>query len=468
MKRSGDFGRATSSADSSGEEEELGPLVIDEGVAVRSGGGGVARKRRLLLPAAEDAMPPPTPRKPARRSAPSPLDSPGGSPTLPPRTVATAAAGIRVPGAAASRVGGAAAATRALLGSDEQAWQRAMDLAVGICVPLKVDVKGLTLLPDAGTLECLRKACQAWLNESKVFLPLTYSTHKSVLTVMARFLLDFILRTSGLNASSWSPTGCVVWRHQCTDGEGGGNLHCLHGLPMLSRDHVIEMDVNSENGQRALKETPHKTKITTNRWNRNVVQLRHDDAACCQHDAALNAGTFSGRSCGMFYSEAAKALQAFQQIMAFQRACYPKMQSATTHLLMPIKCDCNWGQSQLPLLGRQVCKVTPFSINAGASVDKAQVEDPKLLASVEHPSVLVFQCCNPVYRQSRANAQRNCDFKISAPDMIAALQLVKQMWAALNEQAAPVTVPEFRWDPAYQHQNVILPMDQYDADESLF
>lgn len=450
MNRSGDYTRAGSSTDSSGDEA---PLVIDE--ARRSRCGRQKRRPVPLSPDEDESVSRPvklarTVRGPA---APAGDEAPSQSPRLPPK---------------ACRAGGSST-SRALLGGDEVAWQRAMDLAVGICVPLKVDIKPLTLLPDPGTLECFRKAVQAWLNETKTFLPLTYSTHKSVLTVIARFIFDFLLKASGLNASAWNPTGCAVWRHQCTDENGGtGRLHCLHGLPMLSREHVIEMDVSSENGQRALKETPQKTKITTNRWHRNVVQLRHEDAACCQEDAALPAGSFSGRSCGLFFSEGPKALQAFQQIMSFQRACYPKMQSASTHLLMPIKCDCNWGHSPLPLLGRQMCKITPFAISAGSALDKTQIEDPKLLASVEHPSVLVFQCCNPVYRQSRANGQRNCDFKISAPDMIAALQLAKQMWAALVKQTAPVTVPEFRWEAQYRHQNVILPMDQYDADDQLF
>ncbi|UDF05968.1 DNA-binding protein [reindeer adenovirus 1] len=447
MNRSGDLTRATSSADSSGDEN---PLIIDETPRKKA-----SRKRRA--PAAEPPAEDATAVMRAKIFKPQGLPKPAGGAARP------SAGGASGEGPAPALP----AASKAMLEADEVAWQRAMELAVGLCLPLKVDIKNLTLLPDTGTLECFRKAAQSWLNESKVYLPLTFSTQKTVLTVMARFLYDFVLKAAGLGPSSWNPTGCVVWRHQCTDG-GQGILHCLHGLPMLSKDQVIEMDVNSENGQRALKETPHKTKITTNRWNRNVVQLKNEDAACCHFDAALPAGSFSSKSCGMFFSEGPKALQAFWQIMSFQKACYPKMQSAGSHLLMPIKCDCNWGHLQLPLLGRQVCKVTPFNINAGSAVDKALVDDPKLLASVEYPSVLVFQCCNPVYRQTRANSQRNCDFKISAPDMISAVQLVKQMWSALVKQSAPITIPEFRWDAQFQHQNVILPIDQYDADESLF
>ena len=482
MNRSGDYSHP-SSADSSGDEN---PLVIDETPAKSKS----TRKRRVpvdatVLDVAEDLTfaPPPTKKQllpeggvVGKMYFTSPLTYaplPVSGEEAPSAVAAAAAASsssfkkpLPLPLPLIAPTGNLSGVTKALMNADEVVWQRAMELAVGICVPLKVDTKMLTLLPDAGTLECFRKAAQAWLSDTKVYLPLTFSTQKTVLTVMGRFILDFVMKASGLATPSWNPTGCVVWRHMCTDAQPA--LHCLHGLPMLNKDQVIEMDVNSENGQKALKETPQKAKLTVNRWNRNVVQLKNEDAACCPHDATTPAGSFSGKSCGMFFSEGPKALQAFQQIMAFQSACYPRMQTASTHLLMPIKCDCNWGNQHLPLLGRQVCKVTPFSINAGMAMDKNLVEDPKLMASIRYPSVLVFQCCNPVYRNSKANAQRNCDFKISAPDMICALQLAKQMWSAIVKTPAPLTVPEFKWDPQYQHQNVILPVDQHDPDESLF
>ncbi|ULR16495.1 DNA-binding protein [Bat mastadenovirus] len=353
-----------------------------------------------------------------------------------------------------------------LLDAQEQMWQQAMDLAVNICVPLKVDVKDLTLLPDAPTLECLRKAAHAWMQEKKIIPNLTFSTQKSLLTLIARFLLDFIMRSSGLT-SAVNITGCSIWEHGCTEGAG---LRCLHGVGMLNKDHVIEMDVNSENGQRALKEQASKAKITTNRWGRSVVQLKNEEARCCLQDAATASGLFSNQSCGMFFSEGPKAEDAFQQIMALQQACYPKMPDANRRLLMPIKCDCNWGQAVMPLLGRQVCKMTPFALSSATNVDKSLVTDPKLLATLNHPHIMVFQCCNPVYRNSKASAQKNCDFKLSAPDVMTALQLAKQMWQSCVEKAAPVYVPEFRWGPEYQYQNTLLPLTYAndDKDERLF
>uniref|UniRef100_A0AAU6S559 DNA-binding protein n=1 Tax=Rhinolophus ferrumequinum adenovirus TaxID=3140013 RepID=A0AAU6S559_9ADEN len=351
------------------------------------------------------------------------------------------------------------------LDAQEQMWQMAMDMAVEICVPLKVDVKDLTLLPDASTIECFRKAAQAWLNEKKIFINLTFSTQKSLQTMMARFLLDFIMRNSGLQANV-NITGAAIWEHHCTDGTG---LKCLHGTTMLCKDHTIEMDVNSENGQRALKEQPTKTKITTNRWGRNVVQVKNEEARCCIQDAKAGSGLFTAQSCGMFYSEGPKAEEAFRQIMELQMACYPKMPNAGTRLLMPIKCDCNWGNEALPLLGRQVCKITPFAMSSATNVDKSLVHDKKMLATLNNPSVLVFQCCNPVYRSSKAAPQKNCDFKLSAPDMITSLQLAKQMWQDVTKKVAPVQIPEFKWQAMYQYQNTILPTTHAaDDDDNLF
>lgn len=349
--------------------------------------------------------------------------------------------------------------------NQERAWQRAMDVAVALLVPLKVDINALTLLPDAGTLECYRKAAQAYMTERKVTVPLTYTTSKSFAMQVGRFMFAFTMRHAGIAVEDWSPSGCVIWQHGC-----GEVLRCLHGSQMIKRTHTVEMDVASENGQRALKEDPTRAKVTTNKWGRSVVQLCREDAACCVNDAACQGGNFSSRSCGMFFPDGMKAMQAFRQAMEFQSACYPKMSNAATHLLMPTSCECNWGPRTVPLLGRQVCKLTPFAIHAVDNIDKSQVTDERILATLHNPSVLVFQCCNPVYRGSKAAApsQRNCDFKISAPDVITALQVAKGMWLAMVKEPVPLMLPEFKWSPQLQFQNTVLPAGQFDADDCLF
>ncbi|ALE15306.1 DBP [bottlenose dolphin adenovirus 2] len=352
---------------------------------------------------------------------------------------------------------------RNTLNTDELKWQQAMDLAVKLLVAQRVDIKDLTLLPDSPTLECFKRCAQSWLTEKKVFFQLSFSTHKTMIVMVGRFLLDFVLKSAGLKTPNWNPSGVVVWKHGCEE-----SLKCLHGLTMINKEQIIEMDVGSENAQRALKENPSGTKVVPNRWGRNVVQIKNSNAMACVCDASTAPNNFTNLSCGMFYTDGDKALEAFKQVMAFVQASYPKMQTARSHILFPINCDCNWGNCQIPLLGRQTCKITPFSVNSAHGIDKSQVDDPKILATLNHPSMLVFQCYNPVFRNSKANANKNCDFKISSVDLVAALQLAKRIWMDIIQTPAPVLLPEFKWESKYQVQNTILPTGQEDNDDSLF
>ena len=352
---------------------------------------------------------------------------------------------------------------RSTLSSDEQKWQGAMDIALKLLTAQKVSLNDFTLLPDAGTLEAFRRCVQGYLNEKKLFMPLIFTTHKSMVTMIARFIMDFVLKSAGLSTPSWNPTGVAIWKHGCEEA-----LKCLHGLHMINKEQIVEMDVGSENAQRALKDNPTGTKVVPNRWGRNVVQIKNSSAMACVCDASTAPNNFSNLSCGMFYTDGDKTLDAFKQAMAYMKASYPKMQNAGSHLLFPINCDCTWGCNQVPLLGRQTCKVTPFSINSVNGIDKNQVNDPKVLATLNHPSMLVYQCYNPVYRNSKGNAQKNCDFKISHVDLVSALQIAKKMWMEIIEKPAPIMLPEWKWDTKYQVQNTILPTGQDDTDDSLF
>ncbi|AXE75635.1 DBP [Egyptian fruit bat adenovirus] len=346
---------------------------------------------------------------------------------------------------------------------NEVLWQAAMEKAVEFLHPLKVDLKPLTLLPDFGTLECFKKGVQQFLNEKKQHLQLSYTTQKTMLSMIARFFFSFIIKSCDLLTPGWDPTGCVIWEHGCSENE----LKCLHGLTMQTKEQVIQLDISTESAQKALKENQANAKLSTNRWGRECVEITNDDAACCPHDVNCPSGSHTSKSCGFFYTEAKKAKQGFAQIMAFQKAVYPNMNKVTKVLLMPIRCDCNWG-SNLPLLGRQTCKVTPFAVNAVSTMDKSQIDDEKLLATIRYPVLLVFQCCNPVYRNTKANPQKNCDFKISSVDVVGALQVAKQIWKETFKTQPPITIQNFKWMPQYQYTSTILPMGEEDTDESLF
>ncbi|SMG83451.1 DBP [Bottlenose dolphin adenovirus 1] len=352
---------------------------------------------------------------------------------------------------------------RNTLNPDELKWQKAMDLAVRLLSSQKVSLTDLTLLPDSGTIECFKRCVQNWMSDKKLFLQLTYSTTKTVNLLIGRFLLNFVLQSAGLHTPTWNPTGVVVWKHGCEE-----HLKCLHGLAMINKEQVIEMDVGSENAQRALKENPNGTKVVPNKWGRNVVQIKNSNAMACVCDASTPPNNFTNLSCGMFYTDNEKALEAFRQAMDFVQAIYPKMPTARSHLLLPLNCECNWGCNQMPLLGRQVCKITPFAVNSATNIDKTHINDPKILATLNHPFVLVYQCYNPVFRNNKGNTNKNCDFKISHVDLVSALQLAKKIWMDIMQTKAPVLIPEFKWDARYQVQNTILPTAQNDEDDSLF
>lgn len=313
-----------------------------------------------------------------------------------------------------------------------------------------------------------RKICNSWLQDEHKFCNLTFTTQKSFGTMMGRLLNFFVNQYAGIRGDKWEPTGCAVWQHHCTDEDG--ELRCLHGLPMIVKEHVIEMDVTSESGQRALKESPHRAKIVQNRWGRNVVQLRNEDARCCVHDAGCGNNVFSSKSCGMFFSEGSKAQQAFKQFEAFMQAAYPNMQKGTKHLIMPLRCECNYLGDAVPRAGRQVCKMTPFALSHAEDLDNGEVTEPTLLASLRNPTLMVFQCANPVYRNARAANQPNCDFKISAPDLLQALQLTRQLWQdnMLDEPVPKMVFPEFKWHPRYQWKNITLPSAQVDPSPEPF
>ena len=445
-------------SESSGDEDTL---VIDVEETPVSQAKKIRKRRAPVESDDEKDVPPPLPPKIKKAICPpAPPSSPNSEPTNTPKKATKKTRHISVNSSELLNKG---KVWRNSLNSNEQKWQAAMDIALKILTAQKVSLNEFTLLPDVGTQEAFRKCVQSWLNEKKTFMPLLFTNHKTMTTMIARFILDFVLKSAELQTPNWNPTGVTIWKHGCDE-----HLKCLHGLQMIAKEQLIEMDVGSENAQRALKDNPSNTKVVPNRWGRNVVQIRNSNAMACICDAGTAPNTFSNLSCGVFYTDGDKTLDAFRQAIAYMKASYPKMANAGTHLMFPICCDCTWGSNTIPLLGRQTCKMTAFAINSVSGIDKTKVTDSKVLATLDHPNMLVFQCYNPVYRNSKGNAQKNCDFKISHVDLVSSLQLAKKMWNEIIGKPAPLMLPEFRWDPKYQVQNTILPTGQQDDDDSLF
>ncbi|ALE30471.1 DBP [Simian adenovirus 17] len=348
------------------------------------------------------------------------------------------------------------------------AWEKGMELMAVLMEKYHVEPEekaAFKFLPEQSNV--YRKICKTWLNEEHRGLQLTFTSQKTFVEMMGRFLRSYVETYAGVKPQQLEPTGCAVWLHGCTDQEGV--LRCYHGLEMIQKEQLVEMDVGSENGQRALKEHPGKTKVVQNRWGRSVVQLKNDDARCCVEDVSCGNNVFSPKSCGLFFTEGTKAQTAFKQMEAFMQADYPKMQHGQKRLLIAMRCDCLNQPSGVPVLGRQLCKMTAFALSNAETLRGDEVTDKTALASIHHPSVLVFQCANPVYRNSRGSQGPNCDFKISAPDLLGALQLVRKLWGENVEGPLPkLLIPEFKWNPRLQYRNVSLPTSHGDEEAEPF
>ena len=364
-------------------------------------------------------------------------------------------------------------------GSPEEAfrWQKGRDLIETLLTPLKVDASKVTLLPDRATLETLRGACQTWLNTNGVYPQLSYSDKSCFTEQMARFLLQLVLQSLGDDVAN--VTGCAIWAQPEDHGAAlaagrTSTVRCYHGDAMTNREHVIEMDVNSEAGKRALEEQSSKTRVTQNRWGRNVVQLVNADALCCRRDVKMPSGQHSTESCGMFFTEGPKLRTALAQYAAYQGACYPAMPDPWRHVLAVVRCRCNWqaGGSRTPLtqLGRQLCRVTPFQLSGASRLSLDSFEDERLRASIRYPALLVYQCCNPpVGRRGGfggsggggGSEPSSCDWKLSAPDLLNACQQAKNMWrASLDAERyplPPLRIPELRWHDSLRFQSALLP-----------
>ena len=431
---------------------------------------------------------PATPQKdPAHRRSPSP-------PPLPPKKARQRRAATTTTPAVPPREEAPAAESSPSppLGPNEEVerrWQLGRDIVEALLSPLKVDCSAVTLLPDKATLEAFRAGAQAWLNQNGCNPQLNYSNKESFAEQMARFLFQLTLSCIGGEGAAsaggaTNVTGCAVWvqaeSHVSAQEAGTSSvIRCYHNEPMVARDHTVEMDVTSEAGKRALEEQPDRARVTQNRWGRNVVRLTNPDALCCKSDVALAGGAHSAESCGMFFTDGPKLRLALAQSGAYQAACYPSMREAHTRLLAVLRCRCNWHScaSRRPVvqLGRQVCRVSPFQLSAAAQLNPDSFEDPRYQASIRYPALLVFQCCNPVFRRGGASGggrgaeAPTCDWKLSAPDLLNAVQLAKRMWSSVIGDRYPLPtlrIPELRWHDSLRYQTALLPQPAGDVEEA--
>lgn len=272
-----------------------------------------------------------------------------------------------------------------------------------------------------------------------------YSSMRSIIICGSRFLMAAINESDGKH-SSHNITGCALWDHQWS----GGKPRCLHGDVMCRKENVVDLAPTSEGGMTALRDG--KGVLSSNKWGRQMVRITQENAVVCSEDAPQGKyGTFSNSSCGMLFSDSAKAVSAMLNAQEVILAMFPQAKASGV-IIIPIACECNYGGKQT--LGRQVCKMTPFGIPGLENMDYRETE-PSRVPFVKHPNVFVFQCCN--FAGARRGSAKSCDFKISLPDLVSALAAARALWREVMGSSMPLHIPLFRWTSDMQVRNTSIP-----------
>ncbi|AAL92454.1 DBP [Snake adenovirus 1] len=326
--------------------------------------------------------------------------------------------------------------------------QAALELLHKFGSAFKVDTAGFSFHPESP--EC-DKIFGAYLKNVK-HVP-TYSSAKTLTSVGGRILYAATCQYVKLTPVT-NLTGCTLWEHGW-----GQNLKCYHGEGMCRKKNEIEMAATSESGVAALKEG--RGAVEINRWGRQVVKITQENYVICMEDLQSRFNQPSANSCGLSFSDSDKARSAMENATELTRSIFS--QAKMDHLLfMPICCYCNYGGKMI--LGRQLCKLTPFSISGTEGLREEDVS-PVQAVSVRHPAVFVFQCCNAT---GGSKGKTSCDFKISHADLLQVLNLVRKMWLEVMGYPMPIHFPRFKWSPSLRVKNALLPEGSVNEDENPF
>lgn len=320
--------------------------------------------------------------------------------------------------------------------------QKAMELCRKLGEFTKVDTNEFDMTPFDQTLWRIFGAFNKRSRGSQL-----YSSARTINQVGARLLYAAICNKLNLKPS-FNPTGCVLWEHQWGSGSEG-KVRCLHGDVMPRKENAVELAPSSEMGISAIREG--KGILTTNRWGRQSVRVMHDSAAVCVEDVGVKFGIFSKTSCGMIFSDSNKARTAMRNAIATTQVVFPG--AKTEHLLfMPICCECNYAGKSC--LGRQMCKMTPFSMPGLENIQASDV-DVTRAPFVRDPAVFVFQCCN--FSGSKRSSIKSCDFKISYCDLLSCLSTSRKLWNEVFGEPMPIQFPMLKWGPELQVKNANIP-----------
>nr|QPN96219.1 DBP [Bearded dragon adenovirus 1] len=326
--------------------------------------------------------------------------------------------------------------------------QKALECLNKIGRHLAIPTDGFTFHPESNECE---KLFLGFFRKNKPTL--NYSTPSSVGAVGGRMLWAAVCRHVGLEPN-FNATGCSLWRHQWK----GLNIKCFHGVEMPFTENSLEMNPTSEAAINAMKEG--KGTMAHNRWGRAVVRVPRPDFCQCFADLNSKFNMSAPDSCGLCFSSGEKAAMAMKNAEATVKAVFPKSKSEGK-ILIPVYCFCNAAGKKLQ--GRQLPRITPFALSGADNLSVRDLSAAQA-ASVKHPAVFVFQCCNHAGFRSKSG----CDFKISFTDLMVTLCLVRNLWQGVFKSEMPIVFGTFRWNAALRNCSFPLPPSIVCEDASPF
>lgn len=333
----------------------------------------------------------------------------------------------------------------------QQTMEATMQLGLDLCHKLgafcKVDTTDFNMSPFDQTLMRIFGAYAKRARPSAL-----YSNFRTVNMVGGRILFAAICCKAQVK-TPFNASGCSLWNHQwACDGEDDdqAKVRCFHGDLMLRKENVMELLPSSEAGISALRDG--KGTLSTNRWGKQSVRVKQETAAVCCCDNAQKFGNFSKSSCGLNFTDSAKACMAMRNACGSTEVMFPGAANASHLLFMPLQCECNYGGKSC--MGRQVCKLTPFSVPGLENLAATEV-DALHAPFVRNPAVFVFQCCN--FTTSKRSNQKSCDFKLSHLDLLGALATARKLWSLTFNESMPITFEVFKWGPEKRVKNAALP-----------
>lgn len=329
----------------------------------------------------------------------------------------------------------------------EGKFQAALEVLHKLGSALKVDTASFTFHPEQP--EC-DKLFAAYFKKQKHSC--TYSSPKTLCLVGGRIVYAAVCNLVELTPN-FNTSGCALWEHGW-----GSNLKCYHGEGMCRKKNEIEMAATSEAGASALKEG--RGIVETNRWGRQVVKIVQENFVICMQDLQQRFNQHSVNSCGLSFTDSDKARTAMENSKGLTSLIFPQAKM-DKYLFIPVFCECNSGGKVI--LGRQLPKTTPYALSGTEGLKEEDV-NPVQAVSVRHPAVFVFQCCNA----SGGKGKNGCEFKISHPDLLQVLNMVRRMWSEIMGTPLPITFPRFKWNQNLRVQSALLPEGSVNEEENPF